>query len=178
MAQEPPEVSADRSRSLPSRVGWAILAVALIIAASTGSALLAYLLFNRTLPAAPARLEAVEARRSSVAEAEAATPPPLGPTLEVGEFVVNLAPGPGLSVRYARLGVVVEADRPEVVDQLRRREPQVRDLIIGHLRTKRVDEVASREGLEQVRRELAESLTRLVTRGKVVNVYFTDFVIQ
>ena len=179
MAAEQPPAPAEGSRSVATRVGWAILVVALIIAASTGSALLAYLLFNRAVPAAPVRPERVEVRQTGAERAaEAAGVPPLGPTLEIGEFVVNLAPGPGLTVRYARVGVVVEGDRPEVVEQLRRRDPQVRDLIIGHLRTKRVDELATREGLDQVRRELAESLSRLVSRGKVVNVYFTDFVIQ
>ena len=178
MADEQPPAPAERGRTVTTRVGWAILVVALIIAASTGSALIAYLLFNRALPAPPASPEATQARRPVERAAEASGVPPLGPTLEVGEFVVNLAPGPGMTVRYARVGVVVEGDRPEVVDQLRRREPQVRDLIISHLRTKHVEELATREGLDQVRRELTQSLNQLVSKGEVVNVYFTDFVIQ
>ena len=179
MAEEQPTAPVEKARSITSRVGWAILAVALIIAASTGSALLAYLLFNRAMPASPVRPEISEARQVPAERAaEAAAVPPLGPTVEVGDFVVNLAPGPGLTVRYARVGVVVEADKPEVVEQLRRRDPQVRDVIIGLLRTKRVEDLSTREGLDQVRRELVESLNQLVSRGKVVNVYFTDFVIQ
>lgn len=177
MAAEQPPAPAEGKRSVASRVGWAILAVALIIVASTGSALLAYLLFNRAMPApqpAPPRPVVQPTERA----AEAAGVPPLGPTWEIGEFVVNLAPDPGMMVRYARVRVVVEGTRQEVVDQLRRREPQVRDLIISHLRTKRVEDLATREGLEQVCRELAQSLNRLVAKGEVANVYFTDFVIQ
>lgn len=179
MAEEQSPAPVEKPRSVTSRMGWAILVVALIIVASTGSALLAYLLFNRALPAPPVRPESTEVRQAPPERAaEAAGVPPMGPTLELGEFVVNLAPDPGMVVRYARVGVVVEADRPQVVEQLRQRDPQVRDLIISLLRTKRVEDLATQQGLEQVRRELAQGLNRLVSKGEVVNVYFTDFVIQ
>lgn len=177
MAAEQPPAPPQPARSVAGRVGWAILAVALIILASTGSALLAYVLFNRSLPAAPARPARTEARPPA-ARSEQPEVPPLGPTLELGEFLVNLAPGPGMVVRYARVKVVVEADRAEAVEQLRKRDPQVRDMVIGLLRSRRADELATQEGLEQVRRELAASLNRLVAKGRVVNVYFTDLVVQ
>ncbi|WP_324667573.1 flagellar basal body-associated FliL family protein [Geochorda subterranea] len=169
-------------RSRAAGLAWAIAAVALIIVASTGSAFLAYLMFNRQLPMAqqPAGERGVVSSPSAPAEsAEAAAVAPLGPTLDAGEFVVNLAPGSGgLSIRYARVGVTVEADRREVVEELARRQPQVRDAIIAVIRTKRFEDLTSTAGTEAVRQELVQALQRLVSRGRVVNVYFTELVIQ
>lgn len=178
-AASPPPTGRPRAAAL----AWAIAALAFIILASTGSAFLAYLMFNRAVPAAPPSASSVaapaqEVRRKPPEGAEAAEVAPLGPTMDAGEFVVSLAPGPGLAIRYARLGVVVEADRREVVEELRRREPQVRDAIIAVIRTKRFEELSASGGAEAVRRELVQALQRLVSKGKVVNVYFTDFVIQ
>lgn len=152
--------------------------VAVIIAASTASALLAYLVFNRGLPPSPRVTSEPPPARPAAEKAEAAEPPPLGPTLDVGEFVVNLAPGPGLAVRYARLTLVVEVDRRESMSELQRRLPQVRDTVIALFNTKRFEELTARDGLDRLRRELAEALTKLVPKGRVVNVYFVDFVIQ
>ena len=181
--QPAPQEPQPPGRSRVAALAWGIAIVALIIVASTGSAFLAYLMFNRSVPAAP-QPRAVEtppvAVRSQEAKgAEAAGVAPLGPTMDAGEFVVNLAPSQGsLAVRYARVGVVVEGDRREVVDELTRRQPQVRDAIISVIRAKRFEELASAEGVEAVRRELVEALQRLVSRGRVVNVYFTELVIQ
>ncbi|MEW6045933.1 MAG: flagellar basal body-associated FliL family protein [Bacillota bacterium] len=176
--QQPPQAQQPQQRG--AGIAWAVAALALIILASTGSAFLAYLMFNRSVPArapeatqAPAQV--VERRAAS---AEAAAPAPLGPTLDAGEFIVNLAPGPGLGIRYARLGVVIEVDRREVIDELQRRQPQVQDAIIGVVRSKRFEDLSSREGAEALRKELVEVLQRLVSKGKVVNVYYTQLVIQ
>ncbi|HEY8425796.1 MAG TPA: flagellar basal body-associated FliL family protein [Limnochordales bacterium] len=173
----PPE---SQPRSRAAGLAWAIAAVALIISASTGSAFLAYLMFNRQIPVAQQVTgESVVSRTGAAYGAEAAAVAPLGPTLDAGEFVVNLAPGSGgLSIRYARVGVTVEADRREVVDELSRREPQVRDTIIAVIRTKRFEDLTSTAGTEAVRQELVQALQRLVTKGRVVNVYFTELVIQ
>lgn len=160
-------------------MGWAIAAVALIIVASTASALLAYLLFNRSLPSPrPADTPPRTRQAATGQQAIAAEKPPLGPTLSLGDFVVNLEPGPGLVMRYARIALVAEVDARETVEELRRREPQVKDVVIGVLRNRRADELSRPEGLEQVRQQLRDDLSRLVSKGRVVNVYFTEFVIQ
>lgn len=170
----PPQPAESRSRG--GSAAWFILGLALIVLASTGSAFMAYLLFNHSLPPAP------KAQVTSTAPgerpAEASGPAPLGPTMDPGEIIVNLAPGPGLSVRYARLGVEVEGDRRETIAELERRLPQVRDTIIGILHTKRYEDVATDEGVSALRKQLTEALQRLVSKGRVVNVYFTDFVVQ
>lgn len=181
--QPPPGPPAPTGRPRGIGLAWFILGLALSILASTGSAFLVYLMFNRAVPAdkpsAPSvAAPAQEAPRRASGQAEAAAVPPMGPTLDAGEFVVNLAPGPGAMVHYARMGVVIEADRQDAVEELRRREPQVRDTIIGVIRSKRFEDLSSNAGTEAVRRELVQALQRLVSRGKVVNVYFTDFVIQ
>lgn len=192
MAAQPPQQPSQPAPAQPSPPGrsrgagvaWFILGLALAVLASTGSAFIVYLMFNRNLPppreSAPQVAETTRGpAQSAPARAEAAEVPPLGPTLAVDDFVVNLAPGPGAIVHYVRMGVVIEGDRPAVVDELRRREPQVRDTIIGIVRSRRFDQLTTSDGVESVRRELVEALQRLAgSKGRVVNVYFTDFVIQ
>lgn len=179
----PPAQSPPPSPRTAATVGWAILIVALIIVASTASAFLVYMMFNRPLPASPAasvpQVAQSPARDSTErAQAEAAAVPPLGPTLDAGEFVVNLAPGPGLTIRYVRVGVVLEFDRREAPAELERRQPQLRDTILTVFRHKTVQDLSTTEGLNQVRDEMAERLNRLLSKGQVVHVYFTDLVIQ
>ncbi|WP_324718191.1 flagellar basal body-associated FliL family protein [Carboxydochorda subterranea] len=182
MQQPPaPPAPAPEPRSRGSGVAWAILIVALIIAASTGSAFLAYLMFNRALPA-PAPQSAVTVREPAAppppSSAWASGTAPLGPTLDAGEFIVNLAPGPGMTIRYVRMGVVIEGDRKEVVAELEKRQPQVRDTIIAVVRASRFEELATAKGGDELRGRIVEALQKLVVRGRVVNVYFTEFVIQ
>jgi len=53
-----------------------------------------------------------------------------------------------------------------------------RDRIISVLSTKTADEILTPEGKEQLRKEIRERVNQILPRGKVVEVFIMDFVVQ
>ena len=60
------------------------------------------------------------------------------------------------------------------------RKPMIRDAVIRVLSSKKAAEVLSKDGKEQLRQELVEAINEAIgmEEGPVVQVYFTDFIIQ
>ncbi|SDB99458.1 MULTISPECIES: flagellar basal body-associated FliL family protein [unclassified Candidatus Frackibacter] len=98
----------------------------------------------------------------------------LGPTHKVGDFIVNLAGGS----RYVRLNLSLEVSNEEVISELKKRKPQVRDAIISILRNKEQDDINSQAGTRDLREEIRKSLNKFIPKGEVTNVFFTEFVVQ
>ncbi|HIQ31480.1 MAG TPA: flagellar basal body-associated FliL family protein [Aquifex aeolicus] len=91
-------------------------------------------------------------------------------------FIVNLA-DPELTM-YARVSVTIELSAPEVVLEVQKREPIVRDAIIEILSNKTSHELRSPEGREQLKLEIIKRINTILVQGGVRNVYFTEFVVQ
>lgn len=68
----------------------------------------------------------------------------------------------------------------ELPPLLKSREPMIRDAIIKVLSAKRAEQVLSVEGKDQLKEELIEAINEAsgIEEPAVVNVYFTDFIIQ
>ena len=60
------------------------------------------------------------------------------------------------------------------------REPMMRDAVIRVLSSKKAVDVLSPEGKEKLKEELVEAINEAIglEEGPVVNVYFTEFIIQ
>ncbi len=91
-------------------------------------------------------------------------------------FIVNLA-DPELTM-YARVSVTMEVSAPEVVMEVQKREPIIRDAIIEILSNKTSRELRSPEGREQLKLEIIKRVNTILVQGGVRNVYFTEFVVQ
>jgi flagellar FliL protein len=111
---------------------------------------------------------------SSKAEAEGKINE-LGPTYKVGEFIVNLADG---SSQFIRLNLSVEVNNEDIVEELKRRDPQIRDTIISILRDKQEEDISSKSGTRDLREEIRTELNKFISEGKITNVFFTEFVVQ
>lgn len=108
----------------------------------------------------------------------------LGPPGEPGvlalePFVLNLADPEG--DRYLRLTLRVVLDRAEVAveaagDLLE--ESRLRDLVLNVLCVKSAHEITSFEGKEALRAELRRALAPRFSKARVLDVYFTEFLIQ
>ncbi len=146
--------------------GLLILGVALLFIATMGSAFLAVTFLGRSgggqKEAAPAASEAKAAVQ-------------FGPAVQIGSFTVNLA---GEGERYLKTGVAVEVSGPDAQTELTNRDPQVKDIVIAVLSAKTMAGVASQEGKEAVKREIRDRINRLLSKGRVRNVFFTEFVFQ
>lgn len=140
-----------------------LFAVALLIVAAVSASYLTFLFFS-------------QGKSPAEGQAAAKEPAKFGQTFDLGEFTVNLAGDSGR--RYVRTKIVVEVNKPEVVNELQQRTPQLRDGVITVLSSKTMDDIATIEGRENLRREIIRSLEARVGSGRIRNVYFTDFVYQ
>ena len=91
-------------------------------------------------------------------------------------FVVNLN-DPG-GKRYLKTNIALEYATEEMGEELKRRLPQLRDLILLLLSSKSLDDIQTVDGKIALRRELIQRINQILTTGKIRNLYFTEFVIQ
>jgi len=102
--------------------------------------------------------------------------PPIGPIVEVKEFVINIMDKG--ETRFLKAAMSLELDNPKVAEELGQRLPQVQDTILLHIGSKTFDELSDLQGKLQLRAELIAKLNAFLEQGKIKNIYFTSFVIQ
>ncbi len=100
----------------------------------------------------------------------------IGPIYRLDPFTVNLA-DPGRS-RFLRVVLQLELDAPSAAAELDSIEPRVRDATLTLLSSKRSGELATVGDKERLRNEIIHRLNGLLSGGKVIEVYFTEFVVQ
>lgn len=101
----------------------------------------------------------------------------LGPLYPFESFIINLADSGGS--RYLKVTLQVELDTTEGLSaELDKRKPQLRDAILTVLSTKRYEDVSSGQGKIILKKEIIRQLNRLLPKGKVTQVYLTEFVAQ
>jgi flagellar FliL protein len=110
------------------------------------------------------------------AEEEAELEDAMSQTYAMDTFVVNLN-DPG-GKRYLKTNIELEYVSETLTEELTRRLPQLRDLILLLLSSKSLDDIQSVDGKIALRRELIQRINQTLTSGKIRNLYFTQFVIQ
>jgi flagellar FliL protein len=99
-----------------------------------------------------------------------------GQTYRLEQFIVNLVDP--LGRRYLKVKIELEMDKPEAVEEAGKRDAQIRDSVITLLTSKSYGDIDSPEGKLQLRQEIVARANQFLRRGRAVNAYFTDFVIQ
>lgn len=100
----------------------------------------------------------------------------IGPLYSLDTMIVNLAGHGGK--RYLRVTMALELSDPEAMTTIESRLPQVRDAILMILPVKTYDDVSTTDGKIALRAEVMEKINELMTKGRVNNIYFTEFVVQ
>lgn len=100
----------------------------------------------------------------------------IGPVYALDTMIVNLSDHGGK--RYLRVTMALELSDSEAVATIESRLPQVRDAILMILPTKNYDQISTTEGKVALRNQVMETVNRLMTKGRVNNIYFTEFVVQ
>ena len=100
----------------------------------------------------------------------------IGPLYSLDTMIVNLAGHGGK--RYLRVTMALELSDPESVDTIESRLPQIRDAVLMILPTKTYDDVSTTDGKIALRNQVMEKINTLMTKGRVNNIYFTEFVVQ
>lgn len=166
---------ADDSGDEPKKKGgmlkWIILI--LLLAALGGGGFFAYQKFFAGQPE-----DAVEEpQEEQAAEGEdPGTLPGDGFTITLPTFVVNLADP--LGRRYLKLGIDVEVVSEEAVAELSKKEPMVKDTLILLLSSKTYQDLSTMESKILLKKEIVDRLNQIMGGSKVLQVYFTDMVIQ
>ena len=100
----------------------------------------------------------------------------IGPLYPLDTMIVNLSDDGGK--RYLRVTMALELSDPESVDTIESRLPQIRDAVLMILPTKTYDDVSTTDGKIALRNQIMEKINTLMTKGRLNNIYFTEFVVQ
>ncbi len=99
----------------------------------------------------------------------------IGPTYTLGDFVVNLSGSGGY--QFIKAHIVVEVDESDVVAELDKRNPQIRDLIILTLREQKIEDIEE-PGAHVIKNRLKTKLNQILNSGQITNIWFTQLVVQ
>jgi flagellar FliL protein len=138
---------------------WIIIGVVLLLVLGGGGAG-AYFFLNK----------------SANKEALAPAKPAIGAVWAPDVCIINLADSD--ADRYLKVIMNFELSDPLAVAELDVMKPKVRDMVLSVLTVKGFKDVNNFEGKQRLKEEIAMRLNNHLTKGKVVQVYFTDFVVQ
>lgn len=99
----------------------------------------------------------------------------IGPTYSLGDFVVNLTAGRGY--QYIQASIVVEVSTENVIDELKKRGPQIRDCIIAILRDQQIADIQEPDA-QTIKNRIMASLNSILATGQITQVWFTQLVVQ
>jgi flagellar FliL protein len=93
------------------------------------------------------------------------------------QMTVNLANPGGQSLKFARVNISFEASNADALGELKERLPLVRNTIIDLFNSKRAGDLSTNEGRNNLREQIKNEINNQLNKGKVKDVYFTNFVI-
>jgi len=122
-----------------------------------------------------------------------AVEPGHGIMFDTGTKIINLAEPSGR--RYVRVNIVLEfkPTNPDYLSmeheeqshyleefnaEIEEQLPIINDSLISKLSSKTFEEVYTSEGKEKIRQEIVTMLNEKITNHEIMNVYFTEFVVQ
>jgi flagellar FliL protein len=100
----------------------------------------------------------------------------IGPMVNIDEFIVNIISGD--AAHYVKTSITVELTNEAVQGEVQQRMPQMRDAILLLIGNKTFEELQDLQGKKQLKAELQDRINSFLQTGKVVSIYFTNFVVQ
>ncbi len=92
------------------------------------------------------------------------------------DLVVTLVAEDG--TRFLKISPGLECESAAVQAELEERMPEIRDMLINTLSGMSLAEAVAPEGREAVKARLISDLNGALTSGKLLNIYFSDFMVQ
>ncbi len=167
-----------KSASSSNLVKFLLVAV-LALVCSAGGGVVSWLLISRTT-AMKAEAKAAETLDpAKVKIQQVADALEKGGALPLEPFVVNLADPD--AARYLRIRVSLMVDEKAKIKDLTENtalQQKIRDVILQALTRKTSQDLINEEGKNKLRQEIQEQLTGYFKKPKLVDVMFTEFVIQ
>ena len=100
------------------------------------------------------------------------------PIITSGPMVVTVNLADSQQRRYLKVTVELGYRSEAMTTEIDKKIPEIRDFIIELFRSKTVSEINTSEGTNTLRRELKAELNQRLKTGEIVEVYFTEFIIQ
>ena len=159
--------------------GKLIILIALIVVL-LGAGGAAYFLFFKKKPKPPQQAAPQAAVPTPAPQPVPTAVPGTAPApqffYKLDTFIVNLADEDGS--RYLKVDMTLALSNKEVEKEIDKKLPMIRDAIITVISNKYYKDVATPAGKLALKREIMARINLLLTTGKVVDIYFTDFVAQ
>lgn len=161
-----------------SSIGKMVLIIVLAVVSSAGGSVLSWVLISRTMHVQAAgqdeKADPKKAEEENLAEVlQKSAVVPLEP------FVVNLADAE--AARYLRIKVSLMIDdktKLAAVTENQALQLKVRDVVLSCLTNKTSHELINEDGKNKLRHEIQNKVTVYFRDPKLVDVMFTEFVIQ
>lgn len=100
----------------------------------------------------------------------------IGPMVDIKEFIVNIISEEG--THYVKASLTLELSNEEVLEEAKKRMPQIRDAVLLLIGNKTFEELQDLQGKKQIKAELKSKINSFLRSGRVKSVYLTDFVVQ
>jgi flagellar protein FliL len=136
--------------------------VVLVLLAGGGTA--AYFFFFKAKPAAGGKNPAAQEK------------PAVSVFWPMDPYIVNLIDND--AERYLKVVMQLELSDQKLVEEMKMVNPKLRDTILDLLSSKSYKEMVDPLGKQRLRDEIAMRVNMNITTGKVIKVYFTEFIIQ
>ncbi|MFB3925568.1 MAG: flagellar basal body-associated FliL family protein [Syntrophales bacterium] len=91
-------------------------------------------------------------------------------------FIVNLIDNNG--ERYLKISIELEVSDKNIIPEMNKLKPKLRDNVLDLLTAKSYKDLVDMVGKQRLRDEIMMRLNSFLVGGKIVKVYFTEFVIQ
>ena len=162
----------------PSQIGKMLLVVVLALVSSAGGGVLSWFLLSKTV----ARAEStVTGKESEVRKKEDKIAEMIekGAVIPLEPFVVNLADTD--AARYLRIKISLMVDDKKKLKEATENQAlqlKVRDVILQTLTGKTAADLINEEGKNRLRQDIQAKVTPYFKEPKLVDVMFTEFVIQ
>jgi flagellar FliL protein len=97
-----------------------------------------------------------------------------GYSVPLDYFLVNLAEDQGQ--KLFKVEMEFDVDSVAVQEEINKRMPQVRDMIIILLSSKSYSQISTPKGKERLKEEIRDTVNSFLTQGKINKVLFTQFI--
>jgi len=96
-------------------------------------------------------------------------------TYMVGDFVVNITDNN--SINFIRASLVFEIEDNNLIKELEKRKPQLRDTIITTLRSQN-ETILKEANAKTIKNIIKNEVNKILRSGEITNVWFTELVVQ
>ena len=162
-----------------SPIAKMLLIVVVALISSAGGGVMSWFLITKTMKVEAKAEAEVESTPASQKAEEVEKAIEKGGALPLEPFVVNLADAD--AARYLRIRVSLMVDDKAAIKELTENsalQMKVRDVVLQMLTAKTSHDLMNEEGKAKLREEIHEKITAYFKKPKLVDVMFTEFVIQ